>query len=301
MNGRKRCRLFAVLAALLLSAGLLFSSPLTAQAAGRSAVVDLTYNGQVIASVTISEQEVINVTVPGYPTIQVQWTDPSVIRVLVPGQEVIELQVPDGRLSNGWDDDWGQMPQGETLKPSHEDITNSPNNHQQIWESSLYDSPDYDFVKLMGSDLTQEQYNMFGYYLNAAIAADPNLVQTFVDNGWRIILTTTSLDTLVFGGTTEGVEGATYFPQKTVYVHAGEYSYCVVHELGHFLDYVNGFASYTSGFGGIYYAEAANLTEYGKTSPTEFFAEVYSYLVLDPNTVYTYCPYAAEFVNSCRY
>ena len=162
----------------------------------------------------------------------------------------------------------------------------------------LTESEDYSYVSILGN-VSDSEYEDFCAYLETVIEADPQVISAFEEDDWEIILTTADLDDLLFQGQTEGVEGCTYFNQKTIYVHAGQYSYCVVHEIGHYIDYKCNYTSKTSEFETIYKSESANLTEYGQTSATEFFAEVYEYLLLQPTTLTSSCPQAASYVESC--
>ena len=290
-------RLFAVIAAFLVSFGILLATPVTAQAAGRTATVELRAGGVSIGMVTISEAQSLDITVPGQPMIRMQWMDPSYIEIIVPGQDTVRLTIP-GSMTTG-----GGRSHGGHSVPASSDMSDSIDEQglrQTIAQYGLRQSADYGYLYFLG-DVTYDQYQVFAAYLNAVVASDPNLIQTFVSDGWKIVLTTVDLNTLMFGGTTDGVEGATYFPDKTIYIHTGEYAYCVVHEMGHYLDYVHGFVSDTGNFANLYYAEGANLTEYGKSSTAEFFAEVFSFLVLDPQTAYARCPQTSAFVQAYRY
>ncbi len=170
---------------------------------------------------------------------------------------------------------------------------------EETEEEGYTESTDYAYVSILG-DVTDSEYEAFSEYMDVVVASDSAMVDKFASSGWEVILTSADLDELLFGGRSDGVEGCTYFNAKKIYVHAGEYSYCVVHEFGHYLDYLNGMVSTTDGFKSVYKSEAANLTAYGQTSPTEFFAEVYSYLLLEEDTVTTKCPQAAAAVESCR-
>ncbi|NTV78114.1 MAG: hypothetical protein HGA25_02960 [Clostridiales bacterium] len=152
----------------------------------------------------------------------------------------------------------------------------------------------YDYVDVMGN-VSQEDYDTFAYYLEMA---DDNLAEDFAEEGWTIILTSADLDSLLFGGRTDGVMGCTYYGKETIYVQTGDYSYCVIHELGHYLDYYYDFISTATDFVTIYNEEAASLSEYGQTCSEEFFAEVYSYSILEPDTTAQSCPDAYEYVNS---
>lgn len=157
----------------------------------------------------------------------------------------------------------------------------------------------YPYVSLHGT-VTTEQYNDFSTYMDKLIAECPYLVEEAVRQGWTIVLAEEDLDDLLFEGKTDGVEGATYFPSNgnsgTVYVHAGDHSYCVIHEFGHVLDSLSGYPSQGTGFKEIFDREAESLTEYGQSSQLEFFAEIFINLLLQPETTKQACPDACEFI-----
>ena len=160
----------------------------------------------------------------------------------------------------------------------------------------------YPYVSLYG-DVSDSDFNDFTQYMDRIIKERPDLVNEAVNNGWKVILTSYDLNELLFGGETEGVEGCTYFPTDdsdgVIYVHAGEYSYCVIHEFGHVLDCLCNFPSQSSEFKDIYDSEAGELTDYAGESPLEFFAETFMYSMLQPDTTLTACPRAYNFIYSC--
>jgi hypothetical protein len=182
-------------------------------------------------------------------------------------------------------------PEGSTQNPAVDPKTLQQTEQQ----GSLTQSSDYSYVYLMGN-VTDTQYQTFSTYLNKV---DEVLRTKFSEDGWKLILTSADLDDLLFQGQTSGVMGCTYFNQKVIYVNSGDYSYCAIHEMGHFLDYESSYASQTSEFASIFSSEASKLTEYGQTSATEFFAEVYQYQILQKDATITSCPNACTFVNKC--
>ncbi|MCR4586924.1 MAG: hypothetical protein K5682_00825 [Lachnospiraceae bacterium] len=188
----------------------------------------------------------------------------------------------------------GQAP---TNLPTPEGNTNNPRIDRQVMDETLQqgeltESSDYDYVYLLGS-VSDDQYSEFCTYLEMI---DEDILADFEADGWKLILTSADLDDLLFRGQTNGVEGCTYPTQKTIYVHAGEYVYCVIHEMGHYIDTDQGYLSKTPEFAAIFAEEGANLTAYGSTEATEFFAEVYCYSVLDPDTLAEKCPKAYSYL-----
>ncbi|MCR5054658.1 MAG: hypothetical protein K6A69_07440 [Lachnospiraceae bacterium] len=152
----------------------------------------------------------------------------------------------------------------------------------------------------INGNVTPQSYNDLIYYLNLIDKNDSALMKSFVDNGWKIVLTAEDLNTTKFNGQQPGVQGYTDYNGKTIYVQSGSYVYCVLHEMGHYLDFITGNNSMTPNFSMIYNVERANLTTYGGMSPSEFFAEVFMYLYLNPGKVTSSCPYAAQYVSYIR-
>lgn len=215
------------------------------------------------------------------------------------GGEMQKTQMRQERMDipfedNGKIQEMMPIPQGDLGNPQIDQ--NTLRETQQLGEQTQSD--DYSYVYMLG-EVSEEEYETFATYLDMVVAGDSALIETFEDSGWQIILTSADLDDLLFRGQTNGVEGCTYFNKHVIYVHAGEYSYCVIHELGHYLDYVCNYTSYSDTFAEIFEAEAANLTEYGQTSAQEFFAEVYSYSYLEPETLASNCPQALAYVEAC--
>lgn len=158
----------------------------------------------------------------------------------------------------------------------------------------------YPYLKIYGT-VSQKDYEDFTVYMDALISRYPYLIKAAVAEGWTIVLSAEDLDTLLFNGSTDGVEGATCFPDDsqngTVFVHAGEHSYCVIHEFGHVLDSLEGFPSQGEVFRDIYDREGSSLSEYGASCPLEFFAEAFMTRMLQPETTEKACPDACDFID----
>lgn len=188
-----------------------------------------------------------------------------------------------------------QVPQGNTKNPSlNRNIFNETNR-----EGVLTRSTDYAYVYLLGN-ISDREYADFSSYMSVLVSQQGELAGTFRSDGWRIILTSADLDQMLFGGNTQNVVGCTISSEKTIYVEAGASSYCVIHEFGHYLDYKLSEISKGNEFQTIYGAEAGNLSSYGQTDATEFFAEIYMYGILEPQNTQEKCPLAYAFVENCK-
>ena len=190
-------------------------------------------------------------------------------------------------------------PNGETVTDNtgsvNEDVVNDIESHSRVVSR-------YPYVSVYGN-VSEEDYQTFTPYMDKLLIEHPGLVSCAVDSGWHIVLTDYDLDELLFDGESEGVEGCTYFPSGssggTVFIHAGTYSYCIMHEFGHVLDYMCGLTSNTGAFRRIYALEGDNITQYGSSGSLEFFAEIFMYEILQPETTRAACPNACKYVNTC--
>ena len=207
------------------------------------------------------------------------------------GKITEELPVPTGEES--------EMP--ELDKDLFEETDNDAGETQK--ETSELAESEYSFVTING-DVTSSEYETFSYYLEMLNEAYPDIITTFEENGWELVLTTADLNDLLYGGQTSGVVGCTVWSTSsdgtssgTIYVNSSEdYSYCVIHEFGHYLDVASGLPSNTDDFLTLYESESASLTEYGQTDVMEFFAEVFMYSILQPETTAESVPDSYEFV-----
>ena len=93
----KHNRVFALIAAVMLSLGIVLVPSVTAEAAGTTLTVELHLSGGRVAYVDVAEQQILDVRVAGEAeTIRVQWVDPSYVEVTFPGLPTARLQVPSG-------------------------------------------------------------------------------------------------------------------------------------------------------------------------------------------------------------
>lgn len=129
------------------------------------------------------------------------------------------------------------------------------------------------------------------------------ITDSFVNDGWTLCITSENMAVTKLSGSIQYqnaiVCGLTDSSAKTIYILADSDGVgAVYHEFGHYIDWKTGYTSKGSSFAAIYSAEASGLTSYGTTSATEFFAEVYSYIMSDPATVASKCPDAYSYVKS---
>ncbi len=191
----------------------------------------------------------------------------------------------------------GHMPevQGNTDNPNPDtDMI-----HEIAQQEGLTESEDYSYVYTLG-EVNESEYEAFTSYLEESYDDCASILSSFESDGWEIILTSADLDQLLYNGSTQGVAGCTVFNSKTIYVETGDYEYCVIHELGHYLDYKYGFASQKGEFSSIYASEGNLLTDYGSTDATEFFAEVFMYGILDESSTASTVSAAYNYVESLK-
>ncbi|MCR5746886.1 MAG: hypothetical protein K6G03_04190 [Lachnospiraceae bacterium] len=186
-------------------------------------------------------------------------------------------------------------PQGESVSgPSIDRETFD----ETVEEGGYSQSEDYSYLYTMGN-VSDTDYSKFSEYIADIESVESAVMSRLSSEGWKVILTTADLNKLLFKGESSNVVGCTCTGTKEIYVSAGEYSYCIYHELGHYIDYVLGWKSATDEFTSIYNSEKGNLTDYGQTSAEEFFAEVHMYMYLEPDTIAEKCPLAYEYVQNC--
>ncbi len=169
---------------------------------------------------------------------------------------------------------------------------------EAVEEGGYSQSDDYSYVYTMGN-VSESEYDTFCEYISDIDSAESNVLSRLSSEGWKIILTTADLNELLFNGQSSGVVGCTCTAEKEIFISAGEYSYCIYHELGHYIDCTLGWRSATEEFKSIYDSEAANLTAYGQTSAEEFFAEVHMYMFMDADNLSAKCPNAYEYLQDC--
>lgn len=187
------------------------------------------------------------------------------------------------------------VPQGNPGRPSLDRETFN----EAASEGSLTQCSDRSFVYTLG-DVQASDYATFDSYMTMLESQHSSLVNKYLSEGWKVVLTTADLDELLFHGSTQNVVGATVSSSKTIYVESGQYSYCVIHEFGHYMDYKLGMISEKNDFSSIYASEGNNLSEYGKTDSTEFFAEAYMYSIIKPDTLSANCPQAYSYIEKCK-
>lgn len=127
--------------------------------------------------------------------------------------------------------------------------------------------------------------------VNQQLAYVPeNVKARFVSEGWHIYITTENLAQTYFAGVYNSVQGVTDYAGKTIKIETRNAAVngAVVHEMGHFVDYILGTPSMSSEFTQIYNEEVATFKS-GITNssavrdPMEFFAETFEYMYKDPS------------------
>lgn len=103
----------------------------------------------------------------------------------------------------------------------------------------------------------------------------PEIVQTFIDEGWQIKL---DFDYLCRLGDqyNASVIGATSATSKVIFL---EHPYAMAHEFGHFLDHYLGDASNDPLWEEEIHLGQAYLRDYAETNVKEYFAEAFAYYV----------------------
>ncbi|MCR5753591.1 MAG: hypothetical protein K6G30_02095 [Acetatifactor sp.] len=158
---------------------------------------------------------------------------------------------------------------------------------------------EYPYLYVHGQ-VSEDDFDAFTKKLDVLKDNCPGILDAFEEDSWMIILTSDDLDELVFRGNTEDVYGCTLVKKKVIFIEAGENSGCIIHEMGHFLDSKSGMISKKKDFKAIYKQEKKNISEYGQTSASEFFAEVFKESVLNEDSISESCPKAFEFIDELK-
>lgn len=131
------------------------------------------------------------------------------------------------------------------------------------------------------------------------------LLEGFVDRGWRFYVTDKNIAYDILGGEFNSVKGVTDFDNHEIFIEQREAAVetAVVHEFGHYLDYINGNQSQTAEFSDIFSAESNafvktfNVDFYYDIG--EFFADgVYRYYDGERETLNNACPRLTAFIDN---
>lgn len=200
-----------------------------------------------------------------------------------------------GEIENGWvkvkfkDDEY--FCSGKYLMDKKKEIQVQP---ASPYDNKIYGEP--------GS--SADIVNKANAYWNKNV---PNwLKQKFIDSGWRIAISGTSLAARYGYGMS--IAGITDYGSKIVFIDNREkpIKNAMIHELGHFVDYVYGFPSQSGEFTQIFNEEKHSFidcTSVGDGHETsnvmEYFAAVFQNAIINGGNCKTQAPRSYEFV--CRY
>lgn len=137
------------------------------------------------------------------------------------------------------------------------------------------------------------------------------LIDRFNLEGWTICLTTTKIEGNYYHGSVKGsIAGLTVYADKIIYISVqASYPTTTViayHELGHFTDWYNDYASKTEEFIAIYNEEKDNLTKingskrqlnHAKSDPQEYYAACFSE-IRQGKDLKKECPHTYEFIEN---
>ena len=136
-------------------------------------------------------------------------------------------------------------------------------------------------------------------------AMPERLLEGFVDRGWRFYVTDKNIAYDILGGEFNSVKGVTDFDNHEIFIEQREAAVetAVVHEFGHYLDYINGNQSQTAEFSDVFSAESNafvktfNVDFYYDIG--EFFADgVYRYYDGERETLNNACPRLTAFIDN---
>lgn len=132
-----------------------------------------------------------------------------------------------------------------------------------------------------------------------------NFRNRFKENGWRIIISDEDLNEKYYESISSiPIAGLTVYNDKTIYL--GNYginlSEAVIHEFGHYFDFINGRISNTEEFLKLFHKEKNNLyflsntlKNNAKEQSSEFFAECFQQYFNRPELFKDTCPETYQF------
>lgn len=131
-----------------------------------------------------------------------------------------------------------------------------------------------------------------------------NIRTKFKENGWVIKVTTGNLGEMIYGEK-KSIKAVIVYPQKVIWVDSRKDSAtAIIHEMGHFMDDQLFFTSTGKLCNDAWEAEVGTFKANHKThdnntnNPTEYFAEFFEVMILNPN-IRQKCPMTAAFMDSC--
>ncbi len=131
-----------------------------------------------------------------------------------------------------------------------------------------------------------------------------NVINYLETNGVQILITDTNLAERFFTGQYSSVMGCTVYGDKTIYIEDRNSAIksSIIHETGHMIDCLYGWASSSAEFIDCYNSEKDSFVEVGKqdnnstSSTSEFFAEVWNQSILYPESCKESAPRSYEYV-----
>ncbi len=127
-----------------------------------------------------------------------------------------------------------------------------------------------------------------------------NIRDAFLNDGWHIMVTTSSIHV---DGIEDTVVAVTMFQEKMIYVSTID-AESIIHEMGHYLDGKNDFMSldldsrtYAKDLNGFMQLDGATHVHNYSTTP-EYFAECFYLYVTRPDDLKAYCPGTYDFIVS---
>jgi len=126
------------------------------------------------------------------------------------------------------------------------------------------------------------------------------IMNNFVKEGWKFYITTRDINEEYFNSRYNEVLGVTSYKEKCIKVMNEEFAIelAVIHEVGHYFDYLTKFSSVSDEFRQIYEEEIGEFRKKIEAgvqifNEREFFAQTFYYLIKDPSKC---TPKALEFV-----
>ena len=145
------------------------------------------------------------------------------------------------------------------------------------------------------------------YARNYYLAIPDAIREVFEKSGWVIVLTDKNIQKEYYEGDVSGrLSGLTNYKEKRIYIHGGYYDVynSLLHEMGHFADFISGGQSIKEEFIKIYKKEKENLQRIYEldshivSNEQEYFAEVFARYIVEKDYIKKKTPKTYEYMQN---
>lgn len=197
------------------------------------------------------------------------------------------------------------IPDETDESPSDIEVFSSNEEVSTVTEETTMSEPEQEvtyngIIQREGSVSDSLLYSIEYYYCLV-----PSSIRTLLENnGWQYICS--SEDFTGRYGTSHKVLAMTAYNDKIIYIDARDSAKdAIIHEVGHAFDTTQGMLSSSSKFDEIYEEEKDSFCNVWSTNVnntntlSEYFAEAFQAVIVDPALIQTNCPRTYEYIMNC--